>query len=163
MTHMILLHNYTSAANSFLVTDYPFGFRLRCKIRYWLEFSANKGVRFCSQTTNPKKDYESWNKPKYSTYCRFGGAMFLDEENHVQWSGLHEYMDLTKSLEWMDKFKTAIPTDFQPITNDWIKAKLKHDKEKSEGKWCMTINGVKGETLKPELDWSSEQTQNLLK
>lgn len=160
---MTLLHNYTSAENSFLVNDYPFGFRLRCKIRYWLEFFPNKGVRFCSQTTNPKKDYESWNKPKYSTYCKFGGAMFLDEENHVQWAGLHEYQDLKKSLEWLQIYGPAIHSECKVKADQWLQAKLKHDKEKSEGKWFITVNGVRGEPLKPELDWTKEETLALIK
>lgn len=159
---MTLLFNHDSPETAYLVEDYPYGFRLRCKIRYWLEFSKNKGVRFCSQTTNPKKMGEVWNKPKYSTYCRFGGAMYMDEQNHVQWSGLHEYMDLTKSLEWMAKFETAIPEAFKPIISDWMRKKIIHDKQKSEGKWFMSINGVHGEPLKPELDWSAEETKALI-
>ena len=159
---MTLLHNYTSAENSFLVNDYPFGFRLRCKIRYWLEFSPTKGVRFCSQTTNPKASNEVWNKPKYSTYCKFGGTMFLDDENHVQWTGVHEFQDLKETLAWYAKYGSACVPDCVPKLRAWINAKLKHDKEKSEGKWCITINGVKGEPLKPELDWTTEETQNLV-
>jgi hypothetical protein len=45
---------------------------LRCKIRYWLEFHPKRGFRFVSQTTNPKRG-NVWNKPKASTFMRFGG------------------------------------------------------------------------------------------
>jgi len=38
-----------------LVEDYPYGFRLRCKIRFWLEYAPKRGFRFVSQTTNPKR------------------------------------------------------------------------------------------------------------
>lgn len=31
-----------------------------------------------------------WNKPKASTFARFGGRMVLDEAGHVQWAGLTE-------------------------------------------------------------------------
>ena len=72
------------------VVDYPYGFRLRCKIRYWLEYKASQGFRFCSQTTNPKLSYEYWNKPKYSTYIDLG-VMGLDDKNYVTWTGLGMY------------------------------------------------------------------------
>jgi hypothetical protein len=48
-----------------------------------------------------------WNKPKASTYCKFGGAMYLDDEDHVQWSGLHEYMDDAQVIAWSEQFGSA--------------------------------------------------------
>src|SRR5215475_9411123 len=91
-TKMEILKGHTSPETAYLVDDYPYGYTLRCKIRYWLEFKPGKGFRFVSQTTNPKKGHV-WNKPKASTYCRFGGCMFLDEKGHVHWAGLSEYSD----------------------------------------------------------------------
>ena len=45
--------------------------------------------------------------------------------------------------------------------------KLGYDKQKSQGLIGYTINGVAGEPLKPELDWTDtakiEEIQNLLK
>jgi hypothetical protein len=87
-----VLPGHTSAETAYLVEDYPYGFRLRCKIRYWLEYKARLGYRLVSQTTNPKRSFESWNKPKASTYCQVG-VMGLDEQNHVQWHGLSGYAD----------------------------------------------------------------------
>ena len=86
-----LLHGHTSPETAFLVADYPYGFRLRCKIRYWIE-TATKGEkkgqqRFMSQTTNPKIPGEHWNKPKGSTYSHIA-VMYLDENGHVQNDGL---------------------------------------------------------------------------
>jgi hypothetical protein len=79
------------------VEDYPYGFRLRTKIRYWIE-TTKMGDRFVSQTLNPKNG--QWNKPKKSTYCKVG-VMYLDENNHVKWTGLHggNYLDAT--LAWL--------------------------------------------------------------
>ena len=85
---MKVLSNHYSPETAYVVDDYPYG-RLRCKIRYWLEVNS-KGTRFWSQTTNPKKAGEVWNKPKASTYLVVG-AMFLNEEGHVTWSGLSVY------------------------------------------------------------------------
>lgn len=90
---MQILSNHTSLETAYLVDDYPYGFRLRCTIRYWLEYHPKRGFRFVSQTSNPKRPGLVWNKPKASTYCRFGGAMYLDDVGHVHWAGLTEYSD----------------------------------------------------------------------
>lgn len=76
-----VLHGHTSPDTAYLVTDYPYGRRLRCQIRYWLH-TAQKGAaknqtRFMSQTTNPKRDGVVWNQPKGSTYAAWM-AMYLD-------------------------------------------------------------------------------------
>lgn len=65
---MKVLSGHTSPESAFVVDDYPYGFRLRCKIRYWIETKKGFGQRFVSQTTNPKKAGEFWNKPKAGTY-----------------------------------------------------------------------------------------------
>lgn len=67
-----LLTGHTTPETAFVVADYPYGFRLRCKIRYWLEYKPGKGHRLWSQTTNPKRAGEVWNKAKASTFQRFG-------------------------------------------------------------------------------------------
>jgi hypothetical protein len=69
---------------------HPYGFRLRCKIRYWLEYAKGKGFRLCSQTTNAKVPGERWNTPKKSTYCMLG-IMGLAEQGHVIWTGCNIY------------------------------------------------------------------------
>jgi hypothetical protein len=91
-----VLHGHTSEETAYLVDDYPYGYRLRCKIRYWIE-TATKGAakgqsRFMSQTTNPKQPGEVWNKPKASTYTPFA-VMYLDTDNHVQWAGTGTNLD----------------------------------------------------------------------
>lgn len=86
------LPGHTTQETAYLVDDYPYGFRLRCKIRYWLEFKAGHGFRLVSQTTNPKRSGEVWNKPKASTYTLMG-VMGLDDQNHVTWTGLSLYDD----------------------------------------------------------------------
>lgn len=110
MITKILPNIHTSPETAFVVADYPYGFRLRCKIRYWME-TNKKGTRFCSQTTNPKKVasdasgkvVEFWNKPKASTYSECG-AMYLDENNHVQWTALNQYSELPAMKQFIEKF-----------------------------------------------------------
>ena len=102
---MQVLSGHYSAETAFVVNDYPYGFRLRCKIRYWLEVNS-KGTRFWSQTTNPKKHIEVWNAPKASTYS-FVGVMFLDEDCHTKWTGLSVY-DVSKCREFLDTYGTGL-------------------------------------------------------
>jgi hypothetical protein len=102
---------HTSPETAFVVNSYPYGFRLRCKIRYWLE-TNNKGTRFMSQTTNPKKG-DIWNKPKASTYADLSGAMYLDENGHVQWSSFSSH-NIDKGAEWLAKFEAGA-TNLQAV------------------------------------------------
>ncbi len=84
-----ILTGHVSPETAYVVADYPYGFRLRCKIRYWLERTKH-GVRLVSQTTNPKVAYEKWNKPKASTYHDVA-VMYLDDESHVHIACLGMY------------------------------------------------------------------------
>ena len=97
-----VLKGHTTVETAYLVADYPYGFRLRCKIRYWLEYAPKKGFRLCSQTTNPKVDREVWNTPKKSTYTLLG-VMGLDEEGHVTWTGISPY-EVSKLKEFGDVY-----------------------------------------------------------
>jgi D-alanyl-D-alanine carboxypeptidase len=61
----LIKENYTTEENALIVENYPYGFRLKTKIKYWIETKNNK-QRLGTQTLNPKSNL--WNKPKYSTY-----------------------------------------------------------------------------------------------
>jgi hypothetical protein len=128
-----LLSGHTSPETAYLVEDYPYGFRLRCKIRYWIEYKAKKGFRFVSQTTNPKRPGEVWNKPKASTYSLIGGAMFLDENEHVQFSGLNEYSDGAEAKAWAEKFGEAVPEAGREMFSRWVAAKVAYDANRNSG------------------------------
>ncbi len=103
MIKTILPAIHTSPETAYVCSDYPYGFRLRCKIRYWLE-TNKKGTRFCSQTTNPKVAGEVWNKPKASTYSEISGAMYLNENEHVTWQGLNQYADAPELKKFLEDF-----------------------------------------------------------
>lgn len=83
-----ILKNHTSLETAYKVDDYPYGFRLRTSIFYWIETVAKKGDRFCTCTINPKNG--RYNAVKKSTFTNIG-FMFLDENNHVKWTGLNIY------------------------------------------------------------------------
>jgi hypothetical protein len=82
------LMGHTSAETAYVVEDYPYG-SLRCKMRYWIETGtkgATKGKqRVVSQTTNPKRPGEFWNKPKPGTYALFAYLYLNHANNHVEW------------------------------------------------------------------------------
>lgn len=127
-----ILSGHISPETAYVVDDYPYGFTLRCKIRYWLEYTPKRGFRFVSQTTNPKRG-DVWNKPKASTYCRFGGCMFLDDNDHVQWSGLTEYCSGTEAEAWQKQFGEGVPEAGRTVLNKWVAAKLAYDANRKSG------------------------------
>jgi hypothetical protein len=152
----ILPNTHISPETAFVVEDYPYGFRLRCKKRFWLDCHAKKGVRFMSQTTNPKRPGEVWNTPKASTYARFGGAMYLDDAGHVQWSGLTEYTNGAEAAAWRDTYGEGVPVAMQKTVNDWVTVKLRYDAEREGGADMRTAGAraliafAKGETKAAE-------------
>lgn len=94
------IYGHVSPETAYVVDDYPWGFRLRTKIRYWIESkdAKNGGQRFVSQTINPKTG--AWCKPKYSTYSLIM-VMYLDEKDHIYCTALPHYF----SEENISKFK----------------------------------------------------------
>lgn len=75
---MKFLHGHTNESNSYLVEDYPWGFRLRTSQRHWIESKKGHGERHVTQTLNPKNG--RWCNPKKSTYSMVV-VLFLDDEN----------------------------------------------------------------------------------
>lgn len=131
------LYGHTSEATAYLVADYPYGFRERTQIRYWLESKPKKGWRFVSQTLNPKTG--RWNKPKESTYTEWGAAMYLDENGHVQWDGVGPYTDAQKVRAFVETFPGADMREIRKV----VPAKLRHLQRELSGKIFWAINGVR--------------------
>lgn len=137
------LYGHDSMANAYVVDDYPYGFRLRCKIRYWVEYAPKKGYRMVSQTTNPKiQGREVWNKPKASPYMLLAGGIYLDSKDQVQFSGLGVYSSAADCAEFVEDFPKA---DFK-LLKVWIYKKLEMLYALVTGKAHFTINDVKQET-----------------
>lgn len=130
------LHGHTSFETAYLVENYPYG-RLRCKIWYWLEHHPKFGVRFCSRTENPKTG--RLNNPKRGTYHLLGGAMYLDENNHVKFTALSHYSDVKEFQYFLTHFPQANRLDIKIFA----KAKaLMYYKALQRGKHIISINGV---------------------
>lgn len=124
---MKILSGHISPETAYVVDDYPYGFRLRCKIRYWLEFSPKKGIRFVSQTTNPKRPGIVWNKEKASTYSYAGEAMYLDDDGHVKSAALTEYTNGAEAATWSAKWREGVPEGAQARLDAWVTAKVRYD------------------------------------
>ena len=149
---MKILAGHVSPETAYVVNDYPYGFRLRCWIRYWLEHNPKHGTRMWSQTTNPKLspltvqhtaescpgrpcsaecdhvEYRSiWNKPKSSTYAYIAGCMYLDDEGHVQWSALSEYSTAEESRKWLETYREGLTPAALKRTETWVNAKVKYE------------------------------------
>lgn len=130
---MQILKWHVSPETAHVVDDYPYGFRLRCKIRYWLEYKPSQGFRFVSQTSNPKRG-GIWNKPKASTYAKFGACMYLDDSGHVTWKGLTEYSRGKEAEAFQRVYGEGVPEAGRKILDAWVAAKLAYDanREKSD-------------------------------
>jgi len=145
------LYDHSSPETAYVVEDYPYGFKLRTSIRYWLESSPGKGFRFVSQTKDPRTG--RWNNPKKSTYMMLGGNMFLDSKGHVGWKGLSQYSDANEVAEFVKEF----PRTDSPMLKKWIKAKIQLYEDMISGKRKWTINGVAKEPSEDEIGrWRKE-------
>jgi len=88
--NFMYIYNMDSFENSIQVENYPWGFRLKTKKRYWLE-TNKKGTRLISCTLNPKTN--AWCKPKKSTYYKAGVLTtdFRGEQLFVSWRVLSDF------------------------------------------------------------------------
>lgn len=108
--------------NPLIVEDYPYGFRLRTKARYWIDTSKNKGQRVGFQTLNPKTNL--WNKVKYSTYSDLRVLYINLENSHIENEGLSfEYDGLEELNKFLDNFEKVL-TPYQKERILYLKAIL---------------------------------------
>lgn len=68
MTQLTLLRNRVSPETAFIIQDYPYGRRLRCRKRVWLHHARGR-TRLMEQTENPIT--RQWNKPHAGAYYDF--------------------------------------------------------------------------------------------
>jgi hypothetical protein len=99
-----VLNGHTSPETAYIVEDYPYGFTLRCKMRCWVETRKGFGMRYVTQTTNPKRPVETWNKPKAGTYSGLV-VMYRDESNgHIECDGLHSSTGPDNFVRFHDEY-----------------------------------------------------------
>lgn len=105
-----VLTGHVSPDTAKLVEDYPYGYTLRCSIRYWIETKKGKGQRLVSQTTNPKRG-NIWNAPKASTYTNIRVLYINDENGHVEHDGLSFYADAEKITAFEAEYAPALTSE----------------------------------------------------
>ncbi len=103
-----VLVGHTSPETAYVVADYPYGFRLRCQKRYWVESTA-RGQRLVTQTSDPKTPGR-WNKPKASTYTPLLVLYISPVTGHVEstaWTPYdgEEYLKQFKAKYTLDEFQ----------------------------------------------------------
>lgn len=142
------MKHHTSPETALVVNDYPYGFKLRCNIRYWIEDGGKKGFRFVSQTSNPKKDNLVWNKEKKGNYAKLAMCLFLDAEGHVSHTALSEYDGAERVLSFLNEHgKDAhFVSDFATFLSlkERFSTKLANDEA------FFTVNGVRQEKTAEE-------------
>lgn len=158
-----ILNGHTSFETAYKVENYPYGFRLRTSIFFWIETTKKRGDRFCSCTIDPRNGRV--NKPKKSTYSPFK-YMFIDENTgYVEHSGIDAYErekfgekikfvcevveqatdEQIENLraEYYGHTRASFPyilvkynDERKPLFTDWMKAKLKHIQTSEMWEWC---------------------------
>jgi len=140
------IYNHTSFETAYIVDDYPYGFKLRCKRAHWVEYKPSKGFRFVTCTTNPKKG-DVWNKPSAGTYVKFAMELYLDDDNHVQASTISEYSKPEEAIKFLNDFPEANLVELKRF----IPAKTVWQRHYAAGRIEFTINGVAQKPTESEL------------
>jgi len=118
-----ILKQQPNESQPVIVDNYPYGFTIRTKIKYWVETTKN-GQRFVSQTLNPKTNL--WNKPKKSTYSQII-LVGLNEQEHITYTNLSLY-SLSEALEFKQKYESFLSDYQQTELTNIIKMSEIYDK-----------------------------------
>ncbi|MBF6171103.1 hypothetical protein [Nocardia blacklockiae] len=154
-----VLRGHTDAANARVVDDYPYGYRLRCKRRYWVE-TALKGAkrgqfRMVTQTTNPRRQTEVWNSPQQGQYTM---RMFLVELENGQIGSFSIYDHWIDPEEWMNIVNRGLWDQLNLLErHDLARFVAFNQKRSAEDwtKWATEIDDI-GAADAPDFDqWSA--------
>lgn len=160
-----VLRGCVNAETAFVQPDYPYGARLRCKRRNWLEFKAKQGFRYVSQTSDPKvpAGVERWNKPKAGTYTFLSVLVLTDE--HTTPSPEREPTSVSSfgigpndSEDALHAFMAAFGDDMddnQKKQADFLRLLIPRYGTKKTGKLFRVRDAVTGEMLTPDLATAS--------
>jgi len=131
------LFGHTSPETAYLIADYPYGRKLRCQRRVWVNYSPRHGYCFVAQTTNPKTG--RWNKEHKGTYHEVAMALYLDEQEHVQSMAVGTYGDASHALAFAKSFgRQCEGADSLRV---WALKKAEFSRKLATGEAYFTING----------------------
>jgi hypothetical protein len=97
------LIGHTSPETAYVVSNYPWGFRLRTEQRYWIESKTKNGQRLMTQTKNPKNGV--WCKAKASTYDEVCILLKQNDNGHVKCTGLSMHSNEAYCNEFSSKYQ----------------------------------------------------------
>lgn len=119
----VLSSEHNSPERGYIIRDYPFGRRVRCIKRVWVETctkGAGKGKqRVGSQTTTkafnyrytddqtipaPMEDPRMWNKPKYGIFHDMAILYIDPETGYIETGCLHDTGWNERVVQFRDKF-----------------------------------------------------------
>ena len=123
-TELTPISGHTTPETAYNVEDYPYGFRLRTSIRYWVETKRGHGQRMVSQTVNPKNG--RLNKPKASTYSPVV-VMALDQDEHTVNAGISGYASADEIEEYA-LWATRHLDEYQLAALDYLRAARRAEK-----------------------------------
>ena len=58
--------------------------------------------------------------------------MYLNEEGHVEWAGMHEYMETAQVVAWRETYSAGVPLDSLNRMHLFTEAKILYDRRKAE-------------------------------
>jgi hypothetical protein len=148
------LQGHTSVETAYMIEDYPYGRKLRCKRRVWIERDAKHGFRFVAQTENPKNG--RWNAPHRSTYIETSACLYLDTETgHVEWTGIGTYTDVKTAVQYAQDFGQACEGASDLYI--WALMKARMLDKLASGEACFTMNGEKQERSETQRDEDKQE------
>ena len=124
------LVGHVNAETAFTVDDYPYGFRLRTKIRYWIETKKGHGQRFVSQTLNPKNG--KWNTPKFGTYAPLLVLVRNPENGYVTTEEIRPGFVTKERLAEFEKERSAAFGDYERGVMRQVRLLLQIEQAKRE-------------------------------
>ena len=144
---MTPLYNHASEETAYLVPSYPYGRKLRCQIKFWLDHDPKRGYRFCSRTEDPRRP-GYWNAVKKGTYHLIAACMYLDEENHCVYSAINEYSDSEQVKKFISDFPEAVGISLRA----WVIGKVAFYKRIVDGSAYWKVGGEKKERTEYEVE-----------
>jgi len=65
--------------------------------------------------------------------------MYLNEDDHVTWTGLNEYTTAQESITWYETYKEGLTPEVLERVEAWIRAKRKFEEAIEKGKIEITV------------------------
>lgn len=148
-------HYNITESNPLVAEDYPWGFKLRTKQRYWVETKATHGQRFVYQTLNPRTNH--WCKPKKGTYSAIVIPYVRKEDGHIKYTGISRYAEVDTMEAFLANHKDYLDTYQLSALNGMIGGSKAYSAAFKAAK-DEAINEVKTEIdLNEKLIWSKSE------